>query len=655
MKFFKNNFSEMMKKNLNKIGIEPLIPVFLYRLLIVYFLFTLCRIEFFIYNHAFFKDMTTMRFFIILLGGIKFDTVAILYTNILFVVLHTIPFKFRYHKIYQDVLFFLFVITNSIALLANFSDYIYYAFTLKRTTFSVFREFINESNIGKLSLRFIFDYWHVTILYAATIVLMIWMYRKVKLKKSEDIKWWKYYSVSLVFFLLTLTLFVGGVRGDFKHSTRPITLSNAGDYASNPNEMHIVLNTPFSIYKTIEIQSLEKQNYFPDNTLERIYNPIKTPHPKGPFKRMNVVIFILESFGKENVGFFNKDLDNGKYKGYTPFLDSLCQHSFIFWDSYANGHKSIEAIPSILSSIPSIVEPFVLTEYYDNKLPSLPGILKEEGYNTSFFHGAPNGSMGFYAFTRMIGVDKYYGLNEYDNKSDFDGMWGVWDEPFFQFMCNKLNTFPQPFFSAVFSVSSHHPFKVPDKYKGVFRKGPDPILQTIGYTDYSLREFFKTASKQPWFKNTLFVLTADHCNAKPVYDVYLTSSGLYTIPIIFYTGGDTLKGIRHELIQQTDIMPTILGILNYDKKYFSFGFDAFNEKNRFVVNYAWDAYQLFQNDLMLQFQNGKVKALYNFKTDRLLKHDLKDIYKDTTKQMEILVKAFAQQYCNRMIDNKLEP
>ena len=590
-----------------------------------------------------------------MLGGIKFDTVAILYTNSLFILLHAIPFKFRYHRIYQSVLFYIFVITNGIALLANFADYVYYAFTLKRTTFSVFHEFMHENNLGVISFSALFGYWKVTLLFVLTIIAMVWMYKRIKVQKTELPVWWKYYSIGLIFFLLSITLFIGGVRGDFKHSTRPITLSNAGDYASNPNEMHIVLNTPFSIYKTIEIASLKKLDYYNDATLDSIYNPVKTPHPSGPFKPMNVVIIIVESFGKENVGFFNKDLDNGKYKGFTPFLDALCAHSYIFWDSYANGRKSIEGIPSVLSSIPSVVEPFILTEYYDNKLPSLPKLLKEKGFNTSFFHGAPNGSMGFSAYAKMIGIDKYYGLNEYGNTADFDGTWGVWDEPFLQFMCNKLTTFQQPFMSCVFTVSSHHPFNLPEKYKGKFPEGPRPIHRTMGYTDYALKEFFKSASQQPWFKNTLFVITADHCNSEPVNDVYLTSAGVYSVPIVLYSGNGSLNGIRHELMQQIDIMPTILGMMNYDKPYFAFGFDVFNDKNRFVVNYGNETCQIFQDDLMLQFRNGKVIALYNYKTDRLLKNDLKDVNKEKTLKLEKYAKAFLQQYSNRMIENKLQP
>ncbi len=480
----------MMYKFFRKYGIEPLIPILLLRLFLVYFLYSLCRIEFYIFNHGFYNGMTFGHFIGLMIGGFKFDTVAIFYTNLLFIFLHVIPFKFRYHKIYQSVLFYIFVIANTIAIFSNFIDYVYYSFTLKRTTFSVFHEFMHDHNMGTISLNAFVDYWQATLLFIVTIIAMVWLYKRIKVPKPEFPVWWKYYGIGLIFFLISITLFIGGVRGGYKHSTRPITLSNAGDYVSNPREMHIVLNTPFSILKTIGITSLEKHNYFPQDTLEEIYNPVRNPHPTAAFKPKNVVILILESFGKENIGFYNKDLDNGHYKGFTPFLDSLCQHSCMFWNSFANGRKSIEGIPSVLSSIPSVVEPFVLTEYYDDKLPSLAKDLKQKGYYTAFFHGAPNGSMGFSAYTKLIGIDDYYGMNEYGNDADFDGTWGIWDEPFLQFMCRKISTFHQPFMSTVFTVSSHHPFNLPDKYKGKFPEGHETYTTHIWLYRYGFKRIF---------------------------------------------------------------------------------------------------------------------------------------------------------------------
>ena len=136
---------------------------------------------------------------------------------------------------------------------------------------------------------------------------------------------------------------------------------------------------------------------------------------------------------------------------------------------------------------------------------------------------------------------------------------GVWDEEFFQFFANKLNTFQQPFCSAIFSVSSHHPFKVPTRYEGKFRKGPLPIHECIGYTDFSLKRFFATASKMPWYDSTLFVITADHAN-EPYFPEYKTNIGVYAAPVFFYKPGGSLKKAVVDIAQQIDIMPTIFGL-----------------------------------------------------------------------------------------------
>ena len=162
-------------------------------------------------------------------------------------------------------------------------------------------------------------------------------------------------------------------------------------------------------------------------------------------------------------------------------------------------------MPSVLVSIPSIAEPFILTACFNNNMQSLPYLLDREGYHSSFFHGAPNGSMGYLAFSNLIGIDQYFGMNEYGNKRDFDGYWAIWDEEFFQYFAGKLGEISQPFISTIFSASSHHPFILPERYKGIFPEGPHPINRCIGYTDMALRRFFNTASKQPWFRNTLFV------------------------------------------------------------------------------------------------------------------------------------------------------
>ena len=269
--------------------------------------------------------------------------------------------------------------------------------------------------------------------------------------------------------LLMVYLTIGGLRGGFRHSTRPITLSNAGKYVETPNEMAIVLNTPFAIYRTIGKATLPNKKYFSsDEELKEIYNPVFQPKANKNFKYNNVVILIMESFSREYFGFFNKHLEDDTYQGYTPFLDSLIQNGRTYWYTIANGRKSIDVLPSVLTSIPSVKNPFVLSYYSGNKLNSIASLLKTKGYHTSFFHGAPNGSMGLQSFVNLVGFDHYYGRTEYGLDKEWDGIWGVWDHDFLSYFAKTLSTFEKPFVSALFSVSSHHPYNLPAEFEGKF-------------------------------------------------------------------------------------------------------------------------------------------------------------------------------------------
>jgi phosphoglycerol transferase MdoB-like AlkP superfamily enzyme len=420
-------------------------------------------------------------------------------------------------------------------------------------------------------------------------------------------------------------------------------------------ETAIVLNTPFCLLRTFNKKVFVNPQYFNDETaMTALYSPLHNPKPQGEFKPLNVVVIIWESFGKEYTGFFNHNLENGTYPGYTPFMDSLFTQGLTFEYSYADGHKSIDAMPSILSSIPMFVEPFISTPYSTNDISSLADALKQKGYYSAFFHGAPNGSMGFQAYAKTANFDDYFGDNEYNNSKDFDGWWAIWDEEFLQFYANQMGKMKQPFFTAVFTASSHHPFHIPDRYKGKFPQGKHPIMQCMAYTDYSIRRFFQTMSKYDWYKNTLFVITADHTNYAS-HKEYLTDLGEYSVPILFYQPGSNLRGLVDSIpVQQTDIMPSVLSYLNYDKPYFAYGQDFFTTSvaDKFVINYNNGIYQFLKGDYFQQFDGEKTKAVYAYKTDPLLQNNL---IGKTPKQNEneMLIKSVIQQYFERMTENKL--
>lgn len=628
----------------------------LLRLLIVMLLFVVCRLLFYNFNKELFPGLNYGQWMKILKGGLVFDLAALFYVNSLYILLQLIPFKFRYNLAYQKVAEIIFYVSNAWALVVNGIDIIYYRFSLRRSTLAVFDEFKHEQNKGKFVVEFMSDYWYVTLLFILMIGVMIFVYKRISIKKpARFLTPVLYYPIALAILLGSVALIVGGIRGDFKYSTRPITMSNAGEYVERPSDASLVLNTAFTLIRTSSKTFYKTDTYFTADEVAKIYTPVQEIKATGEFKNYNVVVFILESFGKGGVGYLNRDLSNGTFKGFTPFLDSLLSVGHTSMNTFANGRKSIDALPSVLAGIPAGEVPFILTPYTSNKIKSLPAILKEKGYQTSFFHGAPNGSMGFKAILNLMGVSDYYGKDEFNNDAEFDGLWGIWDEPFFQYFANNLDTMKQPFFSSIFSVSSHHPFALPGKYKNVFPKGDIPILQSMAYTDMALRKFFDNAKTKPWFKNTLFVFTADHATVSNLPQ-YQTGIGNLAIPILFYMPNGLLPARTDSaIIQQTDIMPSVLGLLNYNGKIVSFGKNIFDSTHKnFAASYS-EAFRWIQDDYVLEFSNGRSSGLYNFAKDKLMKKDLQKELPQRKNDMELHLKAFIQQYHNRMLEDKLLP
>ena len=633
--------------------------VLIFNLLAVMLIFSICRILFYLFNKELFGTIPFGELLTIMKGGLMFDISALLFTNILYIALLIIPFKFRGARIYQKITRWIFLITNSVAIAANCIDIIYYRFTLRRTTWSVFTEFSNDTGNIALIGRFLIDYWYILLIYCALIFLLICFVRLfVASKKSVIAHPFFYYILNICMMAAYMGLFLAGVRGGFSSTTRPITLSNAMTYTKKPIETGLILNTPFSIYKTIEQSDYSRYDFYNDAALVQLYSPIHYPNDTAAFNSKNVVILIVESLSKEYIGSLNSDLDSGNYKGYTPFLDSLITQSYTFAHSFSNGMKSIDAMPSILASIPSIPTPFVLSIYSNNTIKGLASHLADKGYDCSFFHGAPNGSMGFNAIANTTGFQHYYGKTEYNNDADNDGNWGIWDEPFLQYMAQTLNTKKEPFFASVFTLTSHHPFVIPQKHEGQFDKGTQQIHQCIGYTDMALRRFFETASQMPWFENTLFVITADHTNYQVAYKKSKTSLGRFAVPIIFYDPSGQLKGIEMQrTVQQIDIMPTVLGLLNYDKPFFAFGFNALSTdtlNRNFAVNYFNGLYQIVWNEYVLRMHaDFSPEGLFSYNDDPLLLHDLKSTLPNITNKLNTFAKAFLQVHNIQLIDNKL--
>lgn len=654
---------------------------FVCNMALAYVAYWLCRLVFWAENYAAFpqfwsgnslKDIFT--------GAWMFDTSAILYTNVLYAVVMLLPLHLKEHRWWQQVAKGLFVLVNSIAIIINLSDAVYFQYTGRRTTTTVFQEFSHEGNIGSIVGVELLRHWYLVVAGIALIVLLWKAYRlpsdilslhaegsrssrrkhKVFTSKLQGLC---YYLLHLILFVAYIPITVIGMRGGATTAVRPITISNANQYVARPAEAAVILNTPFSLIRTVGKAKFITPEYFEDaDEMGGIYTPIHQPQPDSAFVKKNVVVFILESFGREYIGALNETLEDGHYAGYTPFVDELCRESATFRWSFCNGRKSIDGMPSILSSIPMFVEPFVLTPASMNTFGGLAQELGKHGYETAFFHGAENGSMGFQAFARKTGFQKYFGRTEYNadprfrGDEDFDGLWAIWDEPFMQFYCAQMSELKEPFMTALFSATSHHPYSVPEAYRDTFPEEGLVIHKCIRYTDHALRRFFEEARKQPWFRNTLFVLTSDHTNLSD-HAFYQSDIGGFCSPIIFYDPSGTLfePRMREGIAQHIDIMPSVLGLLRHDEPYLAFGCDLFHTPadSTWAVNYNNGIYQYVKHNRLLQFDGMQTRAVYAL-SDSLLEHNLLGTEPLQT-QMEWELKAIIQQYMSRMNEDRLTP
>ena len=622
------------------------------RILLAYVFYSIARILFYFYNSSLIKVNSLTDFLSLCYHGLAFDTTTILYVNGLFILVSILPFVTNTHKRFQKVVFYIYFVTNLLAFSANFIDFIYYRYTFSRSTRASLDTLQNEQNKLLLLGNFLLNYWHVFVFFIVLALVWIWLYKKIKLSDTKQHPNIPYFAFSTVSFVLIAALCIGGIRGDFKKSTRPINILDASRFTKNTSQADVVLNTPFAIIRTWNTNTFQKVNLVSKVQIDSLLVPIKQ-YKNNPSTKPNIVIFLLESFAREYNGAFNKGIKIPNYEGYTPFVDSLAQHSMIYTNAYANGWKSIHGVSSVIAGIPSFQNAFTSSPFPQQKIESLVSILKSEGYDTSFFHGAPNGSMGFLGFGNILGYDQYYGKTEYNNDADFDGVWGIWDEPFFQYFNKTLSKKKTPFMATLFSVSSHEPYNIPEKYEGKFPKGKVNINESIGYTDMALQKFFASAKKESWYKNTIFVLVADHGNTI-AYDEYRKEFMKNTVPILFFSPDEKYVGVNNDWAQQIDIYPTLIDMIGYQKPFRSWGRSLINDKQvaPFVIKYGSNMYQFMSGNYICTFDGKKATGFYD-KNDKAMENNLISNRNSEMNAIELRCKAFVQDYMERVIDKRL--
>lgn len=580
------------------------------------------RLVFVFKNATFFPEFGYKDYLV----GSWFDLITIAFFYLPFLFFSTVPFPFKLEKFRKGLKSVLFIPATFLIFFLNAWDIAFFSFTRKRISYHYFKFIVSENEAGVLAPDFISEFWWLILFFIFSLGLVIYWFLKCKQFKCDFRK-----RTSWIFFILTLFTSIIIGRGGFQ--LKPVDIIEVSKYTSLKNAP-AALNSAFTILKTFNYVGLEKKSFFSDAQADEIFNPMQQTRPAHILRdSSNVVLIIFESFGSMYVGPDNEE-------SYTPFLDSVLSESMFFEYGVSNGQSSMDAVPAIVASIPSwMKESFILSSYSMNQYNSLPSVLARHGYSSSFFHGPTNGSMRFDSFTLASGFDQYLGRTEYNNEDHFDGTWGIPDHHFLPWTVDEMSKMVAPFFSTIFTYSSHHPYTIPDDFKDITRAGPDLICKSISYADFAFRDFWNKVKKQKWFDNTLFVFCADHVGPTKRKD----RSNLewsFRIPIAFYHPGGMLPDItKKESMQQIDIMPTILDLLNIDTKYFSVGSSYFNPKRMPKMSY-------YQNNIVSMSPTARPLIWNELETDSVNDGDQETIRK---------IKAIYQQYIAALVDNRMIP
>ncbi|WP_418262903.1 LTA synthase family protein [Flavobacterium faecale] len=284
----------------------------------------------------------------------------------------------------------------------------------------------------------------------------------------------------------------------------------------------------------------------------------------------NVVLITIESYSADFMKMY------GNKQNISPFLDSLATQSLLFTNFYASGNRTVRGLEAVTLCLPPTAGESVVKRE-DNKNKFTTGsVFKSKGYQVKYLYG------GDAFFDNMEDFFSGNGYDIVDEKTfkpeeiTFSNVWGVCDEDMVNKAIKTINTEAQtgkPFFNHWMTVSNHRPFTYPNGKIDI----PGNAKSREGgvkYTDYAIKKFFGMAEKQPWFKNTVFVIVADHC-ASSAGKTELPIDK-YRIPAMIYSPGFIQPHHYNQLMSQIDIMPTLFGLLHFDYQSKFFGQDVLN-------------------------------------------------------------------------------
>jgi len=563
--------------------------------------------------------------------SLRFDlkAMSIWYSPLFLVLLLGIFVRWRGWKTFSIVVFGLLFIT---AFVFNAVAILYYPVGKTIVGVELFQLLKGQSII--VIFGYLQEYWILLL------IILIVVFSTIRLVSSLSITYpgkSRYYFT--VFNVLIVLLFARG-----SVSLKPLSLVDA--YAKLLNEEVASAVTPvYVLIESFNKQQIDYKPYYSDQELAKSLEDDYRQYSTFSSKQPNICLILLESFGKEYTG-----INKCGRPSYTPFLDSLMSESINFTSAYANGLRSIDAVASCYSGIPSLMkQPFIGSRYSQADIKSLPTVLGEIGYETSFFHGADELSMGFKPYLESAQIGAYYAEQDYPNPDDFDGTWGIYDGPFLQFCKTKLTAQKQPWFSGIFTLSSHHPYNIPSEYQNL-PKGSAEIHQSILYADKALQLFFDLIKTEPWFDNTIFIITADHTsiNETPEYQNY---RGKYAVPLLIYAPEFFSPVTIEKPVQHIDIFTTVQ-YLSSCGRHLAFGENLLDTTRKSdIILFDGNVHVLVNDSFALEWHGEQFSKLFEYQSDPIHLYDIaleKTMLRDSLMQA---LKLYKQKFNYRLLNN----
>lgn len=541
---------------------------------------------------------------------INFGYVAIPITLYLVLVPNVI-----YYSRFQKILAYLFsfIVIGIFSFQAHAEWFFWNEFSTRFNFIAVDYLVYTKEVLGNIRESYPMHWVYTSVIVFAAVIFLIFLnlLKKIDLKNHREsfLQRLKTGAIILIFPLTSFFVFENFFR-KISENQMVNELSYNGLYQLFHAFRHNELNYD-GFYTTIDrskMWSLVKQQLNESNVENKIENDdlVRFVKGEGPEKKLNVMFVTVESFAAS----FMKEF--GNTQGITPHLDELINKSMFFTNIYASGNRTIRGMEALTLSIPPTPGYSIVKRPNNENLFSIGKVFKEKGYENKFIYG------GYGYFDNM---NYFFGNNHFEvvDRTNFkDGefvmanIWGVDDESLFNKAiseADKSYALKKPFFSFVMTTTNHRPFTYPDGRIDIpshtSREG------AVKYTDYAINKLLKDAESKPWFKDTIFVIVADHgVGGRGKTEIPM---GLYHIPFFIYSPHHVKPAKIDRLASQIDVAPTLISLLNFNYQSKFFGKNILkmqaSDERAFVGTYSTLGY--YEKGLLVSLGVNKAES-YNF-------------------------------------------